>query len=205
MSIKWNPGYNLRSPTASDPMWLGTYIPTIPIEENVNQKKWSVAALLSSCAKVDKPPSVNSVLSSKNCFELETVQLLLAAVRLRTAARYFHTRYTRTRRAVYYITPPWGGLPSSIARQPRGCQYRTMRLREAPGEMFPMLTFSASALFRPWRYRAWKVGPEGCDIRRRIWQAIVDKTVLEWLLVAFLAAIPGSRALVCCTSTSSSL
>ena len=150
MSIKRNPGYNLRSPTASDPMWLGTYIPTIPIEENVNQKKWSVAALLSSCAKVDKPPSVNSVLSSKNCFELETVQLLLAAVRLRTAARYFHTRYTRTRRAVYYITPPWGGLPSSIARQPRGCQYRTTRLRKALDEMFTTPTLSAPTLFQPW-------------------------------------------------------
>ena len=36
------------------------------------------------------------------------------------------------------ITPPLGGFPSSIARQPRGCQcqYRTIRLRKAPGEMF---------------------------------------------------------------------
>ena len=167
MSIKRNPGYNLRSPTASDPMWLGTYIPTIPIEENVNQKKWSVAALLSSCAKVDKPPSVNSVLSSKNCFELETVQLLLAAVRLRTAARYFHTRYTRTRRAVYYITPPWGGLPSSIARRPRGCQHRTIRVREALGEMVPKPTFLVPRLFQLWTHRAWNISPEGCDVHRR--------------------------------------
>ena len=32
---------------------------------------------------------------------------------------------------------PWGGFPSSIARQPRGCQYLTIRLRKALGEMFP--------------------------------------------------------------------
>ena len=36
-----------------------------------------------------------------------------------------------------YITPSRGGLPSSIARHPRGCQYRTTRLRKAPGETFP--------------------------------------------------------------------
>ena len=27
----------------------------------------------------------------------------------------------------HIITPPWCGFPSSTARQPRGCQYRTMR------------------------------------------------------------------------------
>ena len=59
---------------------------------------------------------------------------------------------------------PWGGFPTSIARQPRGCQYRTMRLRKALGEMFPTPTISAPARFQLWRYRAWKIGRGGCDI-----------------------------------------
>ena len=33
------------------------------------------------------------------------------------------------------ITPPLGGFRSSIARQPRGCQYRTLRLRKTLGQM----------------------------------------------------------------------
>ena len=40
-----------------------------------------------------------------------------------------------------YITPLWDRFPSSIARQPRGCQYRTNRLRKALGEMLPTPTF----------------------------------------------------------------
>ena len=50
----------------------------------------------------------------------------------------------RTRATVYdivYITPSWGGFPSSIARQPRGCHSRTIRLRKALGEIFPTPTF----------------------------------------------------------------
>ena len=35
----------------------------------------------------------------------------------------------------------WGGFPGSIARQPRRCQHRTIRLRKALGEMFPPPTF----------------------------------------------------------------
>ena len=34
--------------------------------------------------------------------------------------------YTTVGAAYHIITPPRGGFPSSIARQPRGCQYRTM-------------------------------------------------------------------------------
>ena len=41
-------------------------------------------------------------------------------------------------------TPPRGGFPSSIARRPRGCQYRTIRLRKALGEMFRTPTGLAS-------------------------------------------------------------
>ena len=63
-----------------------------------------------------------------------------------------------------YITPHWGGFASSIARQPRGCQYRTIRLRKALGQMFPTPTFLAPTLFQLWRYRAWKIGPGVCDI-----------------------------------------
>ena len=39
-------------------------------------------------------------------------------------------------------TPPWGVFffSSSIARQPRGCQCRTTRLRKALGETFPTST-----------------------------------------------------------------
>ena len=37
----------------------------------------------------------------------------------------------RVRRCVLYITPHWGGFPSSIARQPKGCQHRAKRLRKA--------------------------------------------------------------------------
>ena len=40
-----------------------------------------------------------------------------------------------------YITPPSGGFPTSIAQQPRGCQYRTVRLRKALGVIFPTPAF----------------------------------------------------------------
>ena len=43
--------------------------------------------------------------------------------------------------------PPGGGIPSSIARQTRGCRYRTTRLRKALGEMLP-----TSNLFGPRHY-----------------------------------------------------
>ena len=36
-----------------------------------------------------------------------------------------------------YITLPWGGGSSATARRPRGCQYQTMRLRKALGDMIP--------------------------------------------------------------------
>ena len=71
------------------------------------------------------------------------------------------------RLAVYdgIITLPWGGFPRSIARQPRGCQYRTIRLRKGFLEMFPIPTFLVPPLFQLPRYRAWKIGSGGeCDI-----------------------------------------
>ena len=45
------------------------------------------------------------------------------------------------------VTTPWGSFPSSIARQPRGCQYRNeIRLRKALGEMIPTPTFFSTDL-----------------------------------------------------------
>ena len=73
----------------------------------------------------------------------------------------------RKKRCFYYrirrlcITLPWSFFPSSTARQPRGCQYRTTRQRKALGEMFPTPTFLAPPLFQLSRYRAWKVRPGG--------------------------------------------
>ena len=43
------------------------------------------------------------------------------------------------------MTPPWCGFPSSIARQPRGCQYRTRHLRKALAELFPTVEISTMA------------------------------------------------------------
>ena len=86
----------------------------------------------------------------------------LARVALRTAVpNEGYIRYTTT----VYMTPPCGGFPSSIARRPRGCQYRTTRrLRKAPDEMFTTPTFSAPTLFQLLsRYRAWEIGPRGYD------------------------------------------
>ena len=85
----------------------------------------------------------------------------LARVALRTAVpNEGYIRYTTT----VYMTPPCGGFPSSIARRPRGCQYRTIRLRKALGERFPTSTFlHAPAPFQLFRYRGWKIGPGGCD------------------------------------------
>ena len=63
---------------------------------------------------------------------------------------------------------------SSIARQPRGRQYRTIHLRNALGEMFPKCAvfFLAPRLIFQllWRYRAQKIGPGGCDsvMHRRV-------------------------------------
>ena len=43
------------------------------------------------------------------------------------------------------ISRPWGGFSSSIARQPRGRQYQTKRLRKALGEVLPTPTMLATS------------------------------------------------------------
>ena len=74
----------------------------------------------------------------------------------------YGNRYTGT---VYdvCITPPGAFFPRSIARQPKRCPSRTTRLRKALGEMLPMPTFLAPALFQLWRYRPCKIASGGCD------------------------------------------
>ena len=64
---------------------------------------------------------------------------------------------------VYHTLHAWGVFPSSIARQARGCQYRTICLRKALSEMLPTPTVSAPMLVLLRRYRAWKIGPGVCD------------------------------------------
>ena len=85
----------------------------------------------------------------------------------KSTAKYRHRLHVP--HTTVYITHPWGDFPSSIARQPRGChQDRTIRLRDALGEMFATPTFQAPTLFELSGYRAGKIGPGRCDIHRRL-------------------------------------
>ena len=64
---------------------------------------------------------------------------------------YLHTHWYQRYRICRCIshTPLRRFFPSSIARQPRGCQYRTTRLRKALGEtLFPTPTLLAPTLFQ---------------------------------------------------------
>ena len=76
-----------------------------------------------------------------------------------------------------YITHPWGGLPSSIAREPKGCQHRTIH-REARREMFASPTLFAPTLLRLGRYRAWKIRPWGGVMHRQSYTVGRAKLVL---------------------------
>ena len=69
--------------------------------------------------------------------------------------------------------PPWGGFPSSFARQPRGCQCRMIRLRKAlTPRYFQHRPFcgAGTILFQllVWKYRPWEIGPGVCDIHGRV-------------------------------------
>ena len=61
------------------------------------------------------------------------------SIRIGTVPGVPGTRYPYTGTTLC-ITPPWSGVSSSIARQPRGSQYRTIRFRKALGETFVMPT-----------------------------------------------------------------
>ena len=74
-------------------------------------------------------------------------------------------RYRRVCHGVPHTTPSRGPFSKlEFARQPRGRQYRTIRLPKAP-----LLDVSSADLFGTdtvstvWRCRAWKVGRGGCD------------------------------------------
>ena len=45
-----------------------------------------------------------------------------------------------------YVTHPFGGFPSSIAREPRGPQYRAIRFRKALDEMFQRRPFGTGTV-----------------------------------------------------------
>ena len=59
-----------------------------------------------------------------------------------------------------YITHPWSGFPSSIARQPRGRQYQTIHLREKVlARCFERQAFRHRHSFQlMWKCRPWKIG-----------------------------------------------
>ena len=101
---------------------------------------------------------------------------------------YFRTQWYRYGiPSTVCITHPWCGFQSPIARQPRGCQYRTIRVRKALGEprgcqyrtirvrkalgeMFPAPSVLARTVFQLlWRYRSWRIGPGWCDTRYGTW------------------------------------
>ena len=74
-------------------------------------------------------------------------------------------RMRRCTSRTFTHTHTWGGFSSSIARQPRECHVpNDVRLRKALGDMFPapyLLFLATTALFQPWRCRAWKNRPRG--------------------------------------------
>ena len=59
----------------------------------------------------------------------------------------------------------WGNFPSSIARHPRGCQYRTNTepyvFEKLSTRCSQLSTFFAPTRFQLWTYRPWKIGPGG--------------------------------------------
>ena len=61
---------------------------------------------------------------------------------VRPTCTHLHTTFGSDERIYRYTshTPLGRFFPSSIARQPRGCQCRTTRLRKALGETFPRST-----------------------------------------------------------------
>ena len=70
------------------------------------------------------------------------------------------------------ITPAWGGIPSSIARQPRRYQHRTIHTssESSPRDLSnaDLVGTDTTPTTQLWRYRPWKIGPGRFDTHRRI-------------------------------------
>ena len=111
-----------------------------------------------ACAHHDISFSTNSTRSTYYTWYVRVAVLLGA----HATDPFFRTTY-----AVYdgvYHTRLWGGFPRSIARQPSGCQYRTIRFRKALDEMCsPPTCFAPVALSRLRKYRARETGRCVCD------------------------------------------
>ena len=70
---------------------------------------------------------------------------------------------------VYVTPPPWGSFPGSIARQPRGCRYRTVRLRKAFGEMLSNAdVFDTDTIPTAVEISSMEIGLGRCDLHRLI-------------------------------------
>ena len=80
----------------------------------------------------------------------------------------------RQRRCILH--PPGEVFEARLLDKPRGCQYRTTRLRKALDEMFTTPTCSAPTLFQLWRYRAWKIGPGGAGVMHTVVYASASST-----------------------------
>ena len=68
-----------------------------------------------------------------------------------------------------YHNPPWSAFPSPIARQPRGCQYGTIRLQKALGEVLPAPTSLAHRYYSNCGHTEHENSAQGgCNIHRRV-------------------------------------
>ena len=73
-------------------------------------------------------------------------QNVLAPAVARTLKLY--TTHPYMKLCITLSDTPGAFFPNSISRHPKGCQYRTISLRKALGEIFPTLAFSTPTLFQ---------------------------------------------------------
>ena len=80
---------------------------------------------------------------------------------------YYFEIFLRTPYRTVYITPPCGGFPSSIARQPRGGgmpndpSSESSRRDASNAELFGTDTIQTG-----WNYQPWYIGRGVCDVHR---------------------------------------
>ena len=106
-----------------------------------------VRALVSACHGV---PTVVGIRSTRRCSSNSSTSI---------GSIILIVPYTSN--TTVHTIPPWGRLPSSIARQPRGYQYRNDTSLESSPRYFSNADISAPALFQLWRCRPCKIGPGG--------------------------------------------